>query len=108
MDINQNNIFGTNNLQINNFDKPARIIDDKLRNFLLDNLPKSKKVVIGSLAGNNEAYNFGKEIKKYLEKSGYSAIEDSLGREIYLTPVKGIEIDPNNKDFSHIKVGENI
>jgi hypothetical protein len=54
---------------------PERHLTDDIKTSLLAHIPKSRKVVITALWGDQEAINFGGEIKKFLTDADYSSVE---------------------------------
>lgn len=99
--FNQNNQYGDN---VMNFGSQPRELDLNLRNQLKE-IIKTNKVSVTSVMGDGEAFNFATQIKKYLEKEGFSV--DGVNQAIYSNPVSGQIIEPpkDESDFYKIIIG---
>lgn len=73
-----------------------RKIDQKLRNFLLENLTaiKKKALTVESISGDIESSNLADEIIEFLQQNGFNV--ECRRQSQFLRPVKGVFLNPND------------
>ncbi|MBI1866619.1 MAG: hypothetical protein HY005_02600 [Candidatus Staskawiczbacteria bacterium] len=106
MDFNQNNVFGPNNVNINNFVKPKRSVDDGVKRQLKEKLEINEKVIIIASLGDSEAINFGYELKSYLDSQGYSV--EGVNQAIWSTQLKGQNLFKNKNGHWELRIGSQL
>lgn len=99
--FNQNNQSGDN---IMNFGSQPRELDSNLQTQLKE-IIKTKEVVVTSVMGDGEAFNFASQIKDYLEKEGFSV--NGVNQAVYSKPISGQIVEPpkDEKDSFKIIIG---
>ncbi len=101
MDINQNNIFGNNNIS---FGKTQREVDEAFKSHLLGSISKNEKFKIFAALGDGEAIIFAESIKQFLISKGYEV--DGVNQEITSPPAIGQFIYPASEDgYRIIRIG---
>lgn len=98
----QNNINFNTNFQtgdnVVNIGNQSRILDEHNKKQLEENLEKDKKIIITSVLGDGEAFNFATQIKDYLLSAGYQA--EGVNQAVYSSPVMGQGIQKNNDGYN--------
>lgn len=84
--------------------KPARHLDDSLRQQLQTALPRDRKVRVQAVAGDGEAFQFAEEVKNFLQSQRYDV--SGVDQAFYSGPVVGQGIIPNGDGFE-IRIGTN-
>ena len=103
--FNQHNQFGNNYM---NFGPQPRQLNDSLKNQLKSMIPSGSKVIVTSVLGDGEAYNFASQNKDYLEQQGYSV--EGVNQAIYSQQPKGQFVEPpkNSGDPYNLIIGNNL
>ncbi|MDD5318671.1 MAG: hypothetical protein PHF79_02535 [Candidatus Pacebacteria bacterium] len=86
---NQHNQFGNNYM---NFGPQPRQLNDSLKGQLKSMILSGSKIIITSVLGDGEAYNFATQMKEYLEQQGYGV--DGINQAIYSKQPKGQIVEP--------------
>lgn len=82
-----------------NIGHPPRDLDANMCAELLKHLPKDKTVVVSSVMGDGEAFQFATRIKNFLTGKGFSV--DGVNQAIYSQPVQGQHVNllPDHTDI---------
>ena len=104
MDINQNNIYGNNNVNIG---PQPRHLSDRIKQELISYLNKEEKIKIIVSMGDGEASIFAEEMKKYLVSEGFMV--DGVIYAFTSIPMRGQSINPNLiEGYREIRIGHNL
>lgn len=111
MQDDKNNMFNINSYNqsggitagVVNLGTHPRKVDDQSGKQLLENLQKEKKIVITSVMGDQEAFNFGHQILNFLKEKGYNA--EGVNQAIYSKPIIGQFIENQKVEQTDIIIG---
>ena len=106
MEISQNNVWGDNNFNVNQFGKQPRRLNDAIKQQIKENVPKNEKIFLIASMNDPEAFDFAKEIKIYLEGEGY--ITSGVNQALTMPPMRGQGAGRNKKGKYEIRIGTQV
>lgn len=94
MNINQNNTFGNNNVNVG---IQQRHVQGSMEEQLKNMIKKSDPVKVTAAMGDGEAVIFAEEIRSFLAAEGYS-VESGINQAIWMPALRGQSISPDLVD----------
>lgn len=91
-----------------NFGPQPRHLDEYLKSGLDSYINSGSKVIVTSVMGDGEAFNFANQVKLYLQSKGFDV--DGVNQAIFSMPIRGQIIEPPKDGDSTFKIiiGNNI
>lgn len=107
------NIFVTSNNQMGgitagtvNFGNRQRVMNEKLGEGLMSNIPNDKEVTVTAVMGDGEAFEFANQVLEWLKNNGYTNVK-GVDQAVFPKPITKQTIVQKGEGF-HVIIGTNI
>jgi len=75
-----------------NIGKPRRVMGQRMKRGILEQCPRDKKIVVWSVAGDEETHYLAQEVFEFMRTNGFSMFGEGPQGNVYLQPSRGVRL----------------